>query len=389
MEYLLKSLPDTQKEYYRWMSSINIRKAKEQQEIIELRDKLRRTARWMRGNGVILTRADKFRTLVFMKRSSYQQGLREYIDNTMCEKEKDDVIDKLHAKVRRLADSKLAKRLALHDIIVDSPDVPRLFAYAKTHKTDQQLRPIVGKVRAPTRKLEKAIHNLLTPHLENYHYNVNKPTDLIRFLQDLPSPPRFMTGLDFKSMYPSIELPPAFCSLRDFLFNTVQDQALHQQVLEVAHLACYDSVFRFGDTIYRQKKGVPMGSPLSGDLCEMVVRQLESKALPPFLPSILIYKRYVDDILIVWREVSYMTSFVRTVNPFGLTVELEQASTEVHFLDIGIKIVGSTIHTAVYPSPHPPPRTYQPILLTRSRTRQPPLGLWWTEHFHTHPPSKP
>ncbi|XP_023223871.1 uncharacterized protein LOC111625074 [Centruroides sculpturatus] len=201
MEYLLKSLPDTQKEYYRWMSSINIRKAKEQQEIIELRDKVRRTARWMRRNGVILTRADKSRMLVLMKRSSYQQGLREYIDNTMCEKEKDDVIDKLQAKVRHLADSRLTKCLALHDVIVDSPDVPRLFAYAKTHKMGQQLCPIVDKVRAPTRKLEKAIHNLLTPHLENYPYNVNKPTDLIRLLQDLPSPPRFMIVLDFKSMY--------------------------------------------------------------------------------------------------------------------------------------------------------------------------------------------
>ncbi|XP_023223870.1 uncharacterized protein LOC111625073 [Centruroides sculpturatus] len=122
----------------------------------------------------------------------------------------------------------------------------------------------------------------------------------------------------------------------------------------MAHLVCYDSVFRFGDTIYRQKKGVPMGSPLSGNLCEMVVRQLEGKALPPFLPSILIYKRYMDDILIVWGEVPDMTSFVRTVNynPLGLTVELEQASTEeVHFLDIEIKIVGPTIHTAIYHKP--------------------------------------
>ncbi|XP_023213993.1 uncharacterized protein LOC111616874 [Centruroides sculpturatus] len=362
IEYLVKSLTDTQKEYYRCISSINIMKAKEQQEIIELRDKLNCTTRWMRKNGVILTRADKSRTLVLMKRNSYQQSLREYIDNTMCKKEKDDIIDRLQAKVRRLADSKLARRLALCDIVVDSPDVPRLFAYAKTHKTGQQLRPIVDKVRAPTRKLEKAIHNLLTPHLENYPYNVNKPTDLIRLLQDLPSPPQFMTVLDFKSMYPSIELPPTFCSLRDFLFNTVQDQALYQQVLEVAHLACYDSVFKFSDTIYRQKKGVPMGSPLSGNLCEMVVRQLETKALPPFLPSILVYKRYVDNILIIWKEIPDMTSFVRTVNnnPFGLTVELEQAGTEeVHFLDIRIKVVGPTIQTAVYHKPSPTP-TYIP-----------------------------
>ncbi|XP_023244169.1 uncharacterized protein LOC111642120 [Centruroides sculpturatus] len=57
-----------------------------------------------------------------------------------------------------------------------------------------------------------------------------------------------------------------------------------------------------------------------------------------------------------------MTSFVGTVNDnrFGLTVELEQASTEeVHFLDIEIKIVGPTIQTAVYHKPSSTP-TYIP-----------------------------
>ncbi|XP_023238246.1 uncharacterized protein LOC111637069 [Centruroides sculpturatus] len=97
-----------------------------------------------------------------------------------------------------------------------------------------------------------------------------------------------------------------------------------------------------------------MGSPVSGDLCEMVVRQLERKILPRFLPNILLYRRYVDDILIMWKTIPDISNFVQTVNdPYGLTLEMEQSSnTEVHFLDINIKVEGSVIATSVYRKPY-------------------------------------
>ncbi|XP_067141704.1 uncharacterized protein [Centruroides vittatus] len=340
LELLVKSLPDTQKEYYRWLATLRMKKTKEQPGVIELRNKLRRTSEWMQRNGIILTRADKSKTLVLMRRSTYRQGLREYINIIQCEKANENVVDKIQNKVKRFANSKLAKRLALGNIIVDSPDTPRLFAFAKTHKMGQQLRPIVDKIRAPTRKLEKAIHNLLSPHLKDYPYTIDNPVELIHLLRVVPSTPQYITVLDFKSMYPSVELPPAFCSLRDLLLNLTQEQALHHQVIDLAHLICYNSVFAFDGEVYKQQRGVPMGSPVSGDLCEMVVRQLERKILPLFLPNILLYRRYVDDILIMWKTIPDISNFVQTVNdnPYGLTLEMEQSSnTEVHFLDINIR----------------------------------------------------
>ncbi|XP_067120768.1 uncharacterized protein [Centruroides vittatus] len=97
-----------------------------------------------------------------------------------------------------------------------------------------------------------------------------------------------------------------------------------------------------------------MGSPVAGDLCEMVIRQLEQKVLLQYLPTIILYKRYIDDIIILWRNVPDVSAFVESVhdNPYGLTVELEQANnTGVHFLDLNINIEGSSIHTSVYRKP--------------------------------------
>ncbi|XP_023238700.1 uncharacterized protein LOC111637445 [Centruroides sculpturatus] len=98
-----------------------------------------------------------------------------------------------------------------------------------------------------------------------------------------------------------------------------------------------------------------MGSPVSSDLCEMVVRQLEQKILPPFLPSILLYRRYMDDIIILWKKIPDISVFVQAVNdnPYSLTLQVEQSSnTEAHFLDINIKVEGSAILTSVYRKPY-------------------------------------
>ncbi|XP_023230445.1 uncharacterized protein LOC111630558 [Centruroides sculpturatus] len=94
-----------------------------------------------------------------------------------------------------------------------------------------------------------------------------------------------------------------------------------------------------------------MGSPVSGDLCEMVVRQLKNNILPRFIPNMLLYKCHIDDIIILWKSEPNLKQFVDTVNnnQYSLVIEIEQHSyTNVHFLDIDISFEGQKIHTAVY-----------------------------------------
>ncbi|XP_067136876.1 uncharacterized protein [Centruroides vittatus] len=247
----------------------------------------------------------------------------------------------------------LEHQLKLGNIIVDAPEIPRLFAFAKTHKKAQQLRPVVDKTKAPTRILESFTHNLLIPHLEGYQFNITNPAELIEKLKKIAKP-AYATVLDFRSLFPSIELPPCFCELRDFLFSIVEDNTMHQHILELAHLLCYGSLFQFKGITYMQGKGVPMGSPLSGDLCEMVIRRLENNILPRFLPSILLYKRYIDDIIIFWKVEPDIKLFLEAINsnPYGLTLEVEQHdSSRVHFLDIDINFEGANILTSVYRKP--------------------------------------
>ncbi|XP_023232145.1 uncharacterized protein LOC111632024 [Centruroides sculpturatus] len=84
----------------------------------------------------------------------------------------------------------------------------------------------------------------------------------------------------------------------------------------------------------------------------MVVPLLENKVLP----NIILYRRYIDDIIIFWKTVPDITVLVDAYNnnPYGLTLELEQSDpAEVHFLDVNIKLEKDGISTAVYHKPGP------------------------------------
>ncbi|XP_067145331.1 uncharacterized protein [Centruroides vittatus] len=284
--------------------------------------------------------------------------LQNHIQATQSNTADPSAISNLQARMKRFATSKLAKRMGFHNIVTPAPDTPRMFAFAKTHKPGKELRPVVDKARAPTFLLEKATHKLLIPHLQGYPHTVTNPADLANTLKWLPTPPKFITVLDFKSLYPSIKLPPVFCAIRDTLMNITQDSTLQPDILEMAHLICFNSFFKFNGITYQQQRGVPMGSPVAGDLCELVVRKLESEVISSQRSHILLYQRYIDDILILWKDIPNIRALVDTFNdnPYGLTLELDQAHhTQAHFLDIYITVEESSINTQVYHKPSTEP----------------------------------
>src|SRR5580765_3687713 len=56
--------------------------------------------------------------------------------------------------------------------------------------------------------------------------------------------------------------------------------------------------FCFDNTIYKQTFGTPMGSPLSPTIADIVLQDIENKALYKIGTKLPIYYRYVDDILL-------------------------------------------------------------------------------------------
>jgi len=89
--------------------------------------------------------------------------------------------------------------------------------------------------------------------------------------------------------------------------------------------------FIFNNTYYRQLFGTPMGSPLSPIIANIVMQDLENRALntigftPPF------YFRYVDDIITAcpFNLVDHVLNIFNSFNPrLQFTIEVENNKTE-------------------------------------------------------------
>ncbi|XP_023229967.1 uncharacterized protein LOC111630148 [Centruroides sculpturatus] len=295
-----------------------------------------------------------------MKKQTYNKALEEYIRKTECIKINSNIVEAIDRRIKKLEGTKLAKILPfLQKCRNPRPGTPRLFAFAKTHKEGKKIRPIVEKRKAPTSKLQVYLSSMM----ESNELVAKDPVKVVKELQDLILMDEEVgTVLDYESLYPSIRIEACVEALLEFLNRVNPMLAQHgNEVAEMVNLVCCESFFVFEGQTYKQNRGVPMGSPISGLLCELVVRKLERKILSSFERNIVYYKRYVDDVFILWKNNRAIAEFVDRVNDNeeGLRLKLEQKSSmKVHFLDISIIFRRGRISTNVFIKP-----THSPLYI--------------------------
>ncbi|XP_067120131.1 uncharacterized protein [Centruroides vittatus] len=167
---------------------------------------------------------------------------------------------------------------------VDPPSnvaCPRLFFEVKTHKEGWPLRPLVNKRTHPTYHLEKVLAKLLSGLLPPSPWvtssSIEAKTSISSFLGNSSCNEYSFYKLDVVALYPSVPQFEAVMLANSLL---IKECFTAQQVLEIRDALLFiteNNYFRFNGRIYLQKQGVPMGSPLSAVLAELLMRHVEQR----------------------------------------------------------------------------------------------------------------
>ncbi|XP_067125512.1 uncharacterized protein [Centruroides vittatus] len=204
---LISGMNDVHKEYYRWKSIFKIIAANNRKQKDTMWKQVTKSKKWLKDHNIIVLKADKSKALVLLKKETYTSMMQTYINDTECERIDDGFVNKLQARVKRFTQTCLARELNLNRAVAPSPDTPRLFAFAKTHKDTPSLRPVLDKARSPTRELDAAVHKHIIHDLNNYPWTVKNPQELLDALRPLNlTDQAYITVLDFVSLYPSIKI---------------------------------------------------------------------------------------------------------------------------------------------------------------------------------------
>ena len=305
---------------------------------------------------LVIQKADKGNTVVITEKNAYINRMKEIIsDTTKFEQiniEQDKQLNILLKSEKKVID--LIKRLENegkisekeYELIYPRGSRPGvLYGSPKVHKpvinNCPKFRPILSTIGTPTYKLAKFLVPILSPLTSN-EFSVH---DSFSFAGKVFSfcPDHFMASLDIESLFTNIPLNEVIDICIDDLFcdtNTIQNLD-RNDMKELLNLAAYESFFIFDQVMYRQIDGVAMGSPLGPILANAFLCHFEKQWLsecpPDFLPKV--FKRYVDDIFVMFLCQSHLKDFVNYMNTkhpnIKFTSEFEQ-NDFFSFLDVKI-----------------------------------------------------
>ena len=122
-------------------------------------------------------------------------------------------------------------------------------------------------------------------------------------------------------------------------------------IIKICTLCTDLNYFQFNGQVYKQKSGLPMGSPLSPFLACFFLEFLESKPFKHIIPKDAEYFRYIDDILLIFNKNVDLQKLVDRLNKkepsIKFTYEVEENGT-LPFLDILLHNKGDHLLYSVF-----------------------------------------
>ena len=226
------------------------------------------------------------------------------------------------------------------------------YVTAKVHKNPWKTRPIVSTCGSILDGLAKWVDAQLQPivqALPSYIESSADLLDLFKALPQLPDSAKLVTA-DAVSMYTNIDTAHALTVLPTMIpMNRIHGKA----ILKALEIIMRNNIFKFADTYWKQLTGTAMGTPPAPPYATLYYGSREKYLLQKYQPWIIFYKRYIDDVLMLWdfnNNLSH-TKFREFSNEMAygrLQWEIHHPSNRVDFLDITITLQNGHIFTNLF-----------------------------------------
>jgi len=129
-----------------------------------------------------------------------------------------------------------------------------------------------------------------------------------------------IVALDIKDLYVNLPKQEIFQSTIFWLDRNNINKKIKEQIIQLLNIIIEPNYFEYNNQFFRPKNGIALGSPISGTLAEIYLQLIEKLYIKHWIESqeIVYYKRYVDDILIIFDQhrtnETTITSFMNNIN---------------------------------------------------------------------------
>ena len=328
----------------------------EQKAIIELRNQ----------ENITITRSDKGGEMVVMKTNELQQLCLDHLnDSTTYERLKKNPTNTIRLKINKTINDILTQRNFPPNLIYNlqtpsSARTQRFYALPKTHKNILKIHPIVSACGGIFDRLGWLLQLIFKPLLKNISAHLDNTATLLQRYHNIDKQQlkgQIPISFDVVSLYTNIDndeaIDTALQYTNKYELNTYGLKT--DDLFILLHLLLDNNIFSYEDIgIYRQIRGLAMGSRISGILAILAMDRFERLFIYRNLePQLTIYVRYVDDIGTVvpnsdeaYRTLTYLNSKHPTIK---FELELPDSDGYLPILDIQMKIDDNgQIHHRLY-----------------------------------------
>ena len=227
-------------------------------------------------------------------------------------------------------------------------------------------RPIASNIGYPTSQISQFLHSQLIDAVNRHEHVLKDSLSLIRLLESTPILPDqnlLLTSADVAALYPSINIDDGMTALQWFMAqHTGIPQDLQRKYLKLARFVLQNNYVECQgiDGAFLQKIGTAMGTSFSVTYATIFMIWLETPIIDEFRRHIVLYKRYIDDLLLIWSGSSAeLCRFRARFGTANASINLEWQGTpsaidavnpdkfdlvqhrRVNFLDLDIQIVNA------------------------------------------------
>ena len=298
---------------------------------------------------------DKTGKIAILDKSDYINKMENTIKEINVDIMNQNPLRKLTEKVKILLKSTHWPKNKPPLLINHAPNIPRLFGKFKDHKTPPKFRPIVNRREGPTYDIEVYMTNIYKEILPPSDHSLNSTADFIKRLRSFEHNSKDkIVSFDVINLYPSIDINEIQEIINQRIEHLYGRNDISQTIISASNLILNEAYFTFNRKIYKQKKGVPMGSPVASVIAELKLRLVENKICEKFRNKI-IWLRYVDDIYAVITEEHEPDEILRSLNEIDQNIQFTletKINGTINFLDVTVKKQEENITTTVHRKPN-------------------------------------
>ena len=223
-------------------------------------------------------------------------------------------------------------------------DFCKFYVLPKVHKLsviNQTLvgRPICSGCKFPTYLLSKFIDQTLQPIVQSMSTYLRNSTDLIKSITKLEFDSEIiLITMDIVNLYPSIPIDEGISYVKDAMIDFEEKE--RNLLIDLLIIVLKQNVISFEEKVYRQISGTATGTPCAVVFANLFLKALESKFINLLDTSDypLFFKRYIDDIFMIARNLEHAKLLVNTYDNLhpNIKITYKFSSISVDYLDITI-----------------------------------------------------